>query len=121
MLGEKWSFVLLKNLLVQKGQENLEAEGMETSFSYQGKWDFPWNHKDEACSLAAKSVFLFESNAQRWPAALILESWQAVSDMSLPEHLHVKLLLCKSFFIKTRESGNMDMDTSVLARSTGQV
>lgn len=64
MLGEKRSFVLLKNLLVQKGQENLEAEGMETSFSYQGKWDFPWNHKDEACSLAAKSVFLFESNAQ---------------------------------------------------------
>lgn len=49
VLGEKGSFVLLKNLLVQKGQGNLEVEGTETSFSYQGKWDFPWNHKDEAC------------------------------------------------------------------------
>lgn len=45
VLGEKGSFVLLKNLLVQKGQGNLEVEGTETSFSYQGKWDFPWNQR----------------------------------------------------------------------------
>ena len=51
--------MLLKNLRVQQGQENLEVEGVEeTSFSpYPDKWDFPQNRKGKACGLAGKFLF----------------------------------------------------------------